>query len=43
MVHIPVKSYSGAGGTRAAEPGYYLHPEAIGQPATKGVNHSHQR
>lgn len=27
----------------AAERGYYLHPEAIGQPATKGVNYVHQR
>jgi hypothetical protein len=27
----------------AAERGYYLHPEAIGQPETKGVKYAHQR
>jgi hypothetical protein len=27
----------------ASERGYYLHPEAIGEPATKSVNYTHQR
>ena len=27
----------------AAERGYYLHPEAFGQPETKGVKYAHQR